>query len=95
MIEVGLGLLFAGAYYVKTKGAIEEHYNVEGFSEEEREQIVKRYFEENPDEAEKFIAAEPHVKARMIIEVLEQVEEGMRENPAKWWRVRADRTIGT
>ena len=95
MIEVALGLIFAGVYYAQTKNAIEEHYNVEGFSEEERQHIVTSYFTENPEEAEKFIEAEAHVKARMILEVLEAVEDGMKENPAKWYRVRAGRTLTT
>lgn len=49
MIEVALGLIFAGVYYVQTKNSIEEHYNVEGFSEEERQHIVTSYFKENPE----------------------------------------------
>ena len=93
MIEVALGLIFAGVYAAKTQNAIEEHYNVDGFSEEERQAIVTSYFSERPEEAEKFVEAQPHVKARMIIEVLEEVELGMKNNPAKWWRVRAGRTI--
>ncbi|MDB4337661.1 hypothetical protein OAA09_01425 [bacterium] len=93
MLELIIATIFGGVYAARTNDKLEEYYNTEGFSEEEREFIVTSYLNENPEEAYTFINAEPHVKAQMIIKIMEDVEEGMKQNPAKWWKVRSDRTV--
>jgi hypothetical protein len=78
---------------MSTQKNIDTHYNVEGFSEEERREIVMKYYAEHPAESDTFIAAKPHIKAQMIIKIMDDVEEGMKNNPAKWWRVRSNKTL--
>lgn len=80
-------------YAMTTQENIDTHYNVESFSEEERRAIVMKYYADRPEESDTFIAAKPHIKAQMIIRIMEDVEAGMKKNPAKWWRVRSTRAL--
>ena len=93
MLELFLIFLFIAVYALRAQSDIDEHYNAAGFSDEERRAIVMKYYEQNPDEADEFINAEAHVQAQMIIKIMEDVEDGMKKYPAKWWRVQPERTI--
>lgn len=93
MIIMILIFCFGVAYAMSTQNNIDSHYNVESFSEMEREAIVVRYYTERPKEGQAFIKAKPHIKAKMIVKIMEGVEAGMERNPAKWWKVKSGKTI--
>jgi hypothetical protein len=93
MLELALITLFFVVYAGRKQINVNEHYNVDGFSDEERRAIVMKYYEQHPEESAAFIDAEPHIQAQMIIKIMEDVEDGMNRYPAKWWRVGSGKTV--
>ncbi len=74
-------------YCLDVHEAIEENYNVESMTDEEKRGIIEYCFQKYPSLEEAFADAPEWKQDAIVARILADVDSNMRANKPKWWKL--------